>query len=141
MKANKDYEDLLDAIVDERLQLKIGNINKKGVTAAGEYESEKWHEGTKYDNIVGNVKKAYSGKNTINVQPVEFFEKVYGKEKAKEKQMETIFHEMLHGIGEHYEHGRNTLSEGFFSTLFSPQSTGSYNKQAKTLLQKYLEGN
>ena len=48
---------------------------------------------------------------------------------------------MLHGIGEHYEEGRNTLKEDFISTTLFPESTGSYNKQAKTLLQKYLESN
>tara|TARA_R100001530_G_scaffold94049_2_gene65296 strand:- start:4065 stop:4631 length:567 start_codon:yes stop_codon:yes gene_type:complete len=143
MKAEKDYENLLDAIVDERLQLKFEDPIPENMVAGvrGTYRSEKWHEGTKYDNIIGNVKKAYTGKTTMRVQPLDWFEDRYGKEKGKEEQMKTIFHEMLHGIGQHYGAGRNTLSEGFFSSLLSPQSTGSYNRQAKNLYQTYLEGN
>ena len=144
IKAKKDYDNLLDAIIDERLQLKTGDDIFEfptPYTVAGKYEQEKWHEGIKYDDVIGNVKEAYTGKNVLKVRPLEWFEERYGKEKGKEKQMETIFHEMLHGIGQHYGAGRNTLSEGFFSSFLSPQSTGSYNKQAKNLYQTYLEGN
>jgi len=148
IKANKDYEDLLDAIINERLELKMvepGKIYKDEVTlpvyAEGIYSQKKWHEGVKYDDVIGNSKKAYSGKNVLNVGTLKSFEKRYGKEKAKQKQLEVIFHEMLHGIGEHYGEGRNTLKEDFISTTLFPESTGSYNKQAKTLLQKYMESN
>tara|TARA_R100001082_G_scaffold105361_1_gene77385 strand:+ start:276 stop:845 length:570 start_codon:yes stop_codon:yes gene_type:complete len=144
MKAKKDYENLLDAVDDERLQLKIGDTDVfdfREHFAAGKYEQKKWHEGIKYDDIIGNVKEAYTGKNVIKVRPIEWFEDRYGKKEGKAKQMQTIFHELLHGIGQHYGEGRNVRSERLLSSLLFPESTGSYNRQAKNLYEKYLEGN
>ena len=134
-KAEKDYQSLLDALEESRINITDVVPEDKWYhpLILGSYAPREWYKGIKYDDVIGNIKEAWTGTTDIYINPKG---PKYGFPTE-----DVLFHELLHGITGHAptSGGRLIKEEDFLSRLLHPTSTGSFNYQAKSLYDAYLE--